>query len=85
MHFFSIAQALTENTALTHLDLGWCGIDADGIALLSPSLRNKLSLKYLELSGNKFGSKGAECLGRLMLSIIMHVHAVECTNILVTV
>ena len=64
------AEALAENTTVTYLDLNGCDIGADGMALLSSSLRNKSSLESLDLSGNKFGSKEAEFLGRVMLSII---------------
>ena len=68
-HHFLTAQALAENTTLTHLELSWCAIGVDGMPSLSSLLRNKSSLESLDLSWNKFGSKGAEILGRVMLSI----------------
>ena len=67
-HLFSTAHALTENTALTHLYLRGCDIGADGLALLSSSLRNKSCLQLLGMSLNKFGSEGAEYLGRVQLN-----------------
>ena len=68
-HHFPTAQALAENTTLTHLMLSYCDIGVDGMASLSSSLKNQSSLKELSLEGNKFGSKGAEYLGRVMLSM----------------
>ena len=62
---FPTAHALTENTSLTHLYLRGCDIGADGLALLSSSLRNKSCLQLLGIGLNKFGSKGAEYLGRV--------------------
>ena len=63
--FLDAAQALTENSHLTHLDLSGCEIGADGIALLSSSLRDMSGLQQLKLSENEFGSKGMEHLGKL--------------------
>ena len=63
MLIFPTAYTLIENTALTHLGLEGCDIGAEGLALLSSSLRNKSCLQQLDLNQNKFGSDGAEYLG----------------------
>ena len=73
MKHLSTAQGLTDNTALTHLDLSWCYIGTDGIESQSSSLRNKSHLQRVDLSGNEFGSKGAEYLGRLYEWNAFHV------------
>ena len=61
--YFTTAQALSENTTLTHLNLSQCGISSGGISSLSSCLRNKLHLQNVDLSDNWFGSEGAKYLG----------------------
>ena len=61
----STALTLRENTTLTHLSLGKCGIDVDGVDQLSTCLRNKASLQHLVLNENKIGSHGLTNLGKL--------------------
>ena len=59
------ASALKENTSLTELELGGCGIDTEGISHLEQALCVNTTLRVLELSGNTIDSKGAERLGKL--------------------
>ena len=58
----STAQAITDNTSLTHLDLSQCDIGANGVTVLALSLNNKSHMQYLDLRENKFGSMEADCL-----------------------
>ena len=57
-------MALEVNTVLTHLILSNCGIDDDGMAHISSSLRNK-PLQCLNLTKNVFSSEGTKCLCKL--------------------
>ena len=59
--YLPTAQALAENTTLTHLVLPCCEIGGDGMAHISASLRNK-PLQHLVLSYNHIFLKGTEYL-----------------------
>ena len=59
------ASALRENTGLTELRLGSCGIDAEGLSHLAEALCVNTTLTVLDLSQNTVGSQGAEHLGKL--------------------
>ena len=61
----STALALTENSGITHLSLGECGIDDDGVDQFFTYLKSA-NLQYLNLSGNQqIGSNGVTNLGKL--------------------
>ncbi len=51
------------NSDITELSLKGCHIGPDGMAHLSNGLRTLSNLKLLDLSGNRFGSDGANNLG----------------------
>ena len=59
------ASALRENTVLTELRLGGCGIDAEGTSHLAQALCDITTLRVLNLSYNTVGSQGARHLGKL--------------------
>ena len=59
------ASALRENTGLTELILGDCGIDPEGISQLAQALHVNTTLRVLELSYNIIDSECAEHLGKL--------------------
>ena len=59
------ASALRENTGLTELGLGECGIDAEGTSHLVQALRVNTTLSVLDLSWNIVDAKSAAHLGKL--------------------
>ncbi len=51
------------NSDITELSLKGCHIGPGGMSHLSPALKTLTNLKLLDLSGNRFGSDGANNLG----------------------
>ncbi len=54
------------NPNMKELKLNSCGIDDDGIAILSGSLLPASNLKDLEVQRNLFGPAGAQALARMI-------------------
>ena len=59
---YHLSQALRTNTSLVELDLGKCGIAAEGVEVLSHALSGNKHLKTFVISGNKFGDRGLASL-----------------------
>jgi Ran GTPase-activating protein (RanGAP) involved in mRNA processing and transport len=66
-----LADALGRNamSSLKRLDLGWCGIDADGIAALVSALEQNTSLQILDVRQNHFGERGYMALAESLPKI----------------
>ncbi len=57
---------MSGNLNMKELKLNCCGIDDDGIAILSGSLLPASNLKGLEVQRNLFGPTGAQALARMI-------------------
>jgi Ran GTPase-activating protein (RanGAP) involved in mRNA processing and transport/cold shock CspA family protein len=58
-----LGEALADNSTLTALHLGGCGITAAGAAHLAEGVGKSASLATLDLRGNYLGNSGAQALG----------------------
>ncbi len=61
--FLFLASGLMLNSDITELSLNGCNIGPGSMTHLSHGLKTLSNLKSLDLSGNRFGSVGANNLG----------------------
>ena len=65
----AVANLVKHNGSIDHLSLMGCEIDGNGVALLCEALgQNDYLRKDLNLSENLIGSRGAEALGRYLMT-----------------
>jgi Ran GTPase-activating protein (RanGAP) involved in mRNA processing and transport len=66
-----LADALGRNAmpSLKRLDLGWCGIDDDGVVALVSALEQNTSLQILSLVDNCFGERSFRALAESLPNI----------------
>ena len=62
----AFGDMVRNNTALTRLNLNWCGITSEGCVQLAAGLTENTTLQTLRMSGNSIGVEGAKALSKVI-------------------
>ena len=76
-----LGEALSDNSTLTNLDLGYCGITAAGAAHLAEGVGKSAALATLNLFGNnQIGDSVAQALGAALVatSTLTSLYLLKC-------
>ena len=65
---------LKENNTLKELNLGWCGLQPEGLEEVIKGVQVNTMLETLDLSINSIDNKRASCLGKNDIMQVMSIH-----------